>query len=313
MVFRKMVMNGARLPVELVGTLSSVLAAAALPTSRAGVQHVSFEKAAVSIGGVGIPDLEGAAKLSETGILRSLSLYSPDRSLNIETSLQATGVEVKLDGLGWKPYQSSPFLFDSISVKGRSENGAFSIGSMELRLFDGLIQGSAVLRNDTARSISGELVFERLNASRLGAALGLGQQFSGDAAGSVRFSASADSWPAIFSAINADGEFSVRRGNIQGFDLAEAVRRVSNAPVQGGATMFEQLTGKIRLTPMNYQFLGLVMDSGLMQSTGFVSVSKELNVSGKMDLQMQGSVNKTRVPVSISGPLRTPSVQAGRG
>jgi hypothetical protein len=105
----------------------------------------------------------------------------------------------------------------------------------------------------------------------------------------------------------------VRRGNIQGFDLAEAVRRVSNTPVQGGATMFEQLTGKIRLTPMNYQFLGLVMDSGLMQSTGFVSVSKELNVSGKMDLQMQGSVNKTRVPVSISGPLRTPSVQAGRG
>jgi len=313
MLFRKMVLNGARLPVELVGTLSSVLATAALPTSRVGVQYVSFEKAAVSIGGLGIPDLEGAARLSEAGELLSLSLYSLDRSLNIETRLRAPGVEVTLNGLGWKPYQSSPFLFDSISVKGRSESGAFSIGSMELRLFDGLIQGSAVLRNDAARSISGELVFERLNVSRLGAALGLGQQFSGDTAGNVRFSASADSWAAIFSAINADGEFSMRRGNIQGVDLAEAVRRVSNTPVQGGATMFEQLTGKIRLTPMNYQFLGLVMDSGLMQSTGFVSVSKELNVSGKMDLQMQGSVNKTRVPVSISGPLRTPSVQAGRG
>lgn len=91
---------------------------------------------------------------------------------------------------------------------------------MELRLFDGLIQGSAVLRNDAARSISGELVFERLNVSRLGAALGLGQQFSGDTAGNVRFSASADSGQPFFSAINADGEFSIRRGNIQGVDLA---------------------------------------------------------------------------------------------
>jgi hypothetical protein len=232
--------------------------------------------------------------------------------LKLELKPVAQGLDVSLDALGWSPSLNSLYLFDSASVQGRLEGGAFTISKMELRIFDGLLNGVAILRADKKPGVTGELVFERVNAARFGAALGLGQQFSGEATGKILYSSTSDSWATIFSAIEADGEFTMRRGAIRGIDLTEAVRRGSGTPVQGGETRFEQLSGRIRLMPTGYQFPGLILNSGLMQSTGTVEVSKDLKLSGKMELQMHGSVNQTRVPISISGSLKTPAVQSGR-
>jgi AsmA protein len=242
-------------------------------------------------------------------LLQFLKLRTPDQSLSFEVKPLAQGLEVTLEGFGWNPAQGSPFLFDSVNLNGTIENGAFTIRSMELRLFDGLIQGEAVLRGDKQPSISGEIVFERVNTSRLGNAMGFGEKFSGGISGKLRFSSTADSWATIFSAINAEGDVTVRRGSIRGIDLAEAVRRVSNMSVQGGATQFEQLSGSVNFTPTSYQFNGLVLDSGLMRSTGQIEVSKNLEIRGKMVLQMRGTANQTRVPVTIGGHLNAPELQ----
>jgi hypothetical protein len=139
--------------------------------------------------------------------------------------------------------------------------------------------------------------------------LGIGEQLAGETSGKLRFSSSAASWESIFSAINAEGDFSMRRGRINGIDLAEAVRRISDTTVQGGETVFEELTGKIRLTPTNYRFQRLVLSSGLMRSTGDIEINKDLDLSGKLELQMRGSVNQTRFPIAIGGTLKIPVVQ----
>lgn len=310
-IFRDVVLSGVTLPAEMIAGLPSVFSSAAKPASGAGVEHVRFEKTDVSFVGLGFSGMEGEVQLSAGGLFQSLSLRSADRSLSLEAKPVAQRLDVSLEGFAWRPVQNSPFLFDSANMKGSLENGVFTIRSMELRLFDGLIQGVAVLQANTKPSLSGEIVFERINAARLGDALGIGQQFIGETAGKLRFSMTDDSWHTIFGALNAEGTFAMHRGSVRGIDLAEAVRRVSRTPVQGGATVFEQLSGKIKLTPTNYQFSGLMLSSGLMQSTGFVDVSKDLKLSGKMELQMRGSVNQTRVPISIGGPLKMPVVQVG--
>ncbi len=311
-IYRDVVLSGLILPAELIAGLPSVFSAAANPSSSAGVEHIRFEKAEVMFSGLGFSGMEGEAKLSVNGLFLSLSLQSADRSISLEAKPVAQRLDVTLEGFGWHPTQGSPFLFDSVNLNGSLENGAFTIRSMELRLFDGLIKGVAVLQANTKPTISGEIVFERVNASRLGDALGIGQQFTGETAGKLRFSTTANTWATIFNAIDADGEFTMHRGSIRGIDLAEAVRRVSRTPVQGGATVFEQLSGKIKLTPTNYQFMGLILSSGLMQSSGSIEVSKDLKLNGKMELQMRGTVNQSRVPISISGPLKIPVVQVGR-
>ena len=310
--FRKAVLSGVTLPAEFISGLSGIFSSAARPTGLATVVRVYFEKSTISFGGLGIPEMDGEARLSKEGAFQLLSMRSRDRSMNLEAKPSVKGLDVSLEGFGWRPYQGSPFLFDSVNLKGGLENGAFTINTMELRLLDGLVQGAVILRNDQKPSINGDISFERLNATRLGDAFGIGQQFTGETAGKFRFLATADSWPQIFSAMNADGEFTIRRGSIRGIDLAEAVRRVSNGPIQGGATLFEQFSGKIKVTPSAYQFSGLVLNSGLMQSSGYVEVNKDFKINGKMELKMHGSVNQTRVPVSISGSLKSPTVQVGK-
>lgn len=309
--FREVVLNGVSLPAELIVGLPGVFVELSKPTARVRVDHIRFEKTEVSFGGLGFSGMEGEARRSADGLFQSLKLRDPDHSLSFEVKPLAQGLEVNLEGFGWHPSQGSPFLFDSVNLNGAIENGAFTIRRMELRLFNGLIQGFAVLRADKQPSMSGEVVFERVNASRLGNAVGVGEKFSGGISGKLKFSSTADSWATIFSAVIAEGDFTVRRGSIRGIDLAEAVRRVSNMSVQGGATLFEQLTGSVNFTPTSYQFNGLILDSGLMQSTGQIEVSKNLQIRGKMVLQMRGTANQTRVPVTISGPLDAPVLQVG--
>ena len=310
-IFREVVLSGVSLPAELIAGLPSVFVALSKPTSRVSVEHIRFEKTEVSFGGLGFSGMEGEAMRSGDGSFQSLKLRASDQSLSFEVKPLAQGLEVALEGFGWHPSQGSPFLFDSVNLNGTIENGAFTIRSMELRLFDGLIQGVAVLRADNQPSMTGEVLFERVNAARLGNAVGVGEKFTGGISGKLRFSSTADSWATIFSAIIAEGNFTVRRGSIRGIDLAEAVRRVSNMSVQGGATQFEQLSGSVNFTPTSYQFNGLILDSGLMRSTGQIEVRKNLVLSGKMVLQMRGTANQTRVPVTISGQLDAPELQVG--
>lgn len=312
-VFREAVLSGVILPAELIAGLPSIFLAMSMPEARIGIENIRFDKTDISFGGLGFSGMEGETGLSAEGALQSLALHSPDRSLNLLAKPLAQSLDVSIEGFGWRPSQTSPYLFDSVNVKGSLENGAFSITAMDLRLFDGLIQGAAILRADTKPSISGDVMFERISASRLGDAIGIGQQFAGETEGKMRFSSTAESWATIFSGIDAVGEFTMNRGSIRGIDLAEAVRRASGTPVQGGATLFEQFSGQIKLTPTSYQFSRLVLSSGLMQSTGQIEIDKELMVSGRMNLQMRGTVNQLRVPVFISGPLKTPEVQVGKG
>ena len=312
-IILEVVVSGANLSAERISGLSTIFLALAQPAAAVGVERMRFEKTELAVDGLGFSGLEGEGKLNTEGQFQSLSLRSSDRSLSLEATPSAQGLALTLTGLGWRPFQGSPFVFDSVNVTGILADRAFKISDLELRIFDGLVRGTAVLRADNKPSVFADIVFERINASRFGDALGVGQQFSGEAAGEVRLSTTADSWADLFSGIEAHGKFSVGRGSIRGIDLTEAVRRVSSAPVQGGATNFESLSGRIGLTPTIFRFTGLVLNSGLMQSTGFIEINKALNVSGRMELQMRGTVNQTRVPISISGPLGTPSVQAAKG
>ena len=86
---------------------------------------------------------------------------------------------------------------------------------------------------------------------------------------------------------------------------------MSRGPVQGGVTQFEQLSGTIKVTDSGYQISGISINSGLMQSSGSAEVSKDLKLKGRMELQMRGTANQMRVPVSLGGTLMVPEVRAG--
>jgi hypothetical protein len=312
-VFRQVTVSGVSLPVEVIAGLPAVLAALSNPSARFGAEHIGLEKVAITFSALGFSNLDGEARLSADGLLKSLSLSSVDHRLRLVVVPQTPGLDVVLEGgEGWRPVPGSVFFFDSANLNAFIDDGVLTIKDMVLRIFDGVVEGRAVLRANQTLNISGELSFKRISAARLGEAIGFGQQFSGETSGKIRFSTKGDTWESIFSAINAEGDFVMRRGSIGGIDLAEAARNAFRTPIQGGGTPFENLSGTVKLTPAGCQFSGLVLTSGLMQSTGALHVSNELIASGIMELKIRGTANQTRVPISISGPLKLPTVEAGR-
>jgi hypothetical protein len=311
-VFREAELSGVTLPAEALASLSGIFESAAKPSAKVAVQHVILEKTSMSLHGLGFSELNGEIKLAPDGRFQLISLHSVDRSVHLEAKPAAKGVDVDLEAFSWKPSQAAGFLVDSANVKGNLDGSELTLSKLEFRAFDGLVQGVAVLRSAPQPGMAGDISFERVNAKRFGEFLGIGPQFEGETAGKMSFSATASSWSALFSELTANGEFSMRRGSLGGIDLADAARRASTTPSQGGATRFEQMSGILSLTPSNYRFSNLLLTSGLMQSSGQMEVSRDLQIKGAMEVQMSGTVNKLRVPLLINGPLKAPLLQAGK-
>jgi hypothetical protein len=308
--FKRAVLSDLSLPLGAVIGLPGMFSSLAGPSSRVDVEQIRFEKATISFDGIVLKNVESEVLRDQGGRFESLLIRSADGSLSVVARPAGKALDLDVEAYAWQPFENARIVFGSASMKARLENGELAISGADLRVFDGVVKGSALIRSGEKPNIEGEIGFERVNAIRVFEALGAGKRLEGDIAGKVRFSARSDAWETLLASVDAEGEFSVQRGKVAGVDLVEAVRRVSGAPVQGGVTAFEQLTGRMKLEPDRSRFFGLVMSSGLMQSTGQVSISKAGNLNGRLELQMQGSVNQTRVPVSIAGTLASPSAQA---
>jgi hypothetical protein len=309
-IFREAELSEISLSAETMASLSRMLQSAARPSATAGVLHVSVVNAELSFSGLRIAGMSGDLELSGERRLEAASLRSADGKLSVQLRPTTSGVAVQLEGLGWRPAHESPYVFDSLDLKGEISGPDFVINSVESRIFDGLVRGTTVLRGSERPTMAGEISFERINVTRFGEALGIGRQFEGEARGKLKFSASADSWSVMLPALQATGDFTIQRGSLGGIDLPEAVRRVSAAPLTlGGRTRFEELSGVISLTPGAWRFSRLVLNAGLMHSSGQIEVSRDLQLRGRMDVQMRGRADHTAMPILISGPLKSPLTQ----
>jgi len=312
MVFREVELSGLELSAESITKLSHALKAAARQSARAGVVRVTLDKARIAFAGFGVDAMKGEFVLSaDQQTLQSASLHSLDRNLQVEAQPIAGGLAVQLEALGWRPAAQAPYVIDSLTVKGEVLGKAFVVDHLELRIFGGMVQGTAILRAENQAVASGGLAFKRIDVKRLGEALGIGGQFEGDASGRMNFSTTSANWDTILPALSADGEFALARGSLGGIDLPEAVRRASTTPsTLGGATRFEQLTGTFKVSANGVRFSRLALSAGLMQSTGDVEINRELQIRGRMDVQMRGRADHSAKSVAINGPLRAPQVQA---
>ena len=312
-VFRKASLRGMVFPASGVPALASIFETMNRPEAEGRVESLRFEQMGLQLAGIVFPGMEGRLQLSGDGRLLSVGYQTPDRSLKIKLVPAEKQTDVSLEGFAWRPLPDSPLLLDSVSMKGSLVDGVLSLQSLDMRLLEGVLEGTAVLQAGQTVSVVGDLSFARINGSRLEALFGKAAIFQGSISGRMHLAASAGDWAGILPAMQADGDFTVQRGALKGIDLIEAVRRgASGSAVQGGATNFEQLSGKFRLDAKQHVYSSLLMTSGLLHATGNLQTGSDQTVSGAMELQMRGTANQTRVPISVRGPLQAPLAQVGK-
>jgi hypothetical protein len=310
--FRRIVVNGTELEVERVAGLPAIFASLSGQGQTLKIGTILLRNTDILFNRMALRDMDAEIQRDPGGMMQALVAQSADRNLTLTAEPAAAGLDLAVEAFSWRIGEDSGVIADSLNLTGRLEKDLLMISALEVRIFDGLIKGNALVRAGGAMpNLTGTVSFERINPAKLGEAMGIGaRRLAGNIAGNLQFTANSETWPSIFSEIEGEGEFTVQRGNFQGIDLAEAARRVSDTPVQGGMTSFEQMSGRMRLALGRNQFYDLNIASGLMQSLGYVDVAREGRLSGRLELRMKGSANQARMPVMVSGTLASPTVQA---
>lgn len=312
LVFREVEAEGVELPAEGLGILPAVLAVFAQPSAVFAIEHISLARAEVSLHGLALSGLEGEIRLDRYGGFQALSLHSAERGFRLEARPAAKGFEIEMEGQNWHPSASASYVLDSLSLAGKLDGSALQFSSLDARLLGGTVRGEMLLAAGKQVSVSGQLVYERIDLKRLGSALGVDWLLEGGASGRLVFSGLADDWSGLPGALEGGGDVGVRQGVLGGIDLAEAVRRAASAPVRGGATRFEQMNGSLRLAQGAYRLSGMTLNSGLMHASGWFAVSRERQLSGALDVRLGSSASQLRMPLSIGGTLKVPEVSARR-
>lgn len=287
------------------------LGAAMRSDSPTVIDRVGFSRLGLSLLGIAINDLHGEILRADGG--GSLSLFNADRSLRLVVKGDGTNGAVDFEGYGWGTSADSLHRFDSILGQAEWNGRSLAIRKLDARIFDGAVRGALVLdRQGELPTMTGDLEVKSLSVARLMAALGYPSQFDGEMAGSIRFSSRISDWATVLRTVSGDGEFSVQRGMLGGMDLVEAVRRAGKAGGTGGATRYENLTGRILLSPQSVRLANLALESGALRANGGLDVARDGKLSGRLDVEIRGSATVLRAPVTLGATLRSPELKAGR-
>ncbi|GHU33108.1 hypothetical protein AGMMS50256_24420 [Betaproteobacteria bacterium] len=312
--FRKVVVSGTELQLERINQMPVIFAALSDPYRSPKIGAILLKSTDITFSGIVLKEADAEIQRNSSDRMQALVARTTDKSFTLTAEPTATGTNLTVEAFAWPTDAGSRFFSDSLNFKGRLEKDTLMISGLEIRIFDGLIKGDAIVQaGGVGPNLSGTVTFERINASKLVETLGIGKKLVGSIAGNMQFTMNSKTWPTILSSIYGEGEFSLQRGDLYGFDLAEVVRSGSRIPRQGGMTTFEQMSGRIRLTQEKAQFYDLSISLGLMQSTGHIDVAKDGRLAGNLDMRIKGSVNQIRIPVQVTGTLNASAVQVQSG
>jgi len=278
----------------------------------------TFDFSGIGIGGLSflaadntMEGFAGELRMKE-GMPEQLLLSNADASLKLELRPKGDRMMLVVRGTGWK----APFAgltFDHLDAEGELSAGSLDLQKIDARAYEGLFSGKVSIAWSGSAAIAGNLEVKRANLTKLLPVLNPDLAGEGELSGLIRLEAKAETLAAAADALRVQSSMEIRRGAIRGFDLVEAVRNPGRNPTRGGATRFEQLSADLRLDQGVFSVSNLRLHSGLLKAAGTVTIAKDEQIKGTVDVELKGSATQVRVPVSISGSLKEPQLMSGRG
>jgi len=277
------------------------------------VGTLTFSRLRLSVLGLDLAGLQGEFELADAASDGGFAFTSADRAFRLVLKGSGSGGVVgDFEGYGWQPVVDSAYRFDSIQGKLRWDGRQLTVSSLDARIFDAAIAGGLLFERNGQPTLSGDLGFKHMTLPRLAAALGYGVRFDGELSGTLKFTAAATSWDDVLQKATGEGEFAVQRAVAGGFDFVESIRRAGKGPVAGGTTRFEQLNGRLALSPTAMRLYDLTASSGLLRVAGETEVARGGNLTGRFDVEMRGSAASVRRQVTLGGSLKSPELKSAR-
>jgi uncharacterized protein involved in outer membrane biogenesis len=104
---------------------------------------------------------------------------------------------------------------------------------------------------------------------------------SGELNAKARFSMKARKASQLADNPNVEGDFSVNKGVLHGFDLASAAQPFKTKEVRGGQTEFDEFSGVFGIAGKDIRLSKLNITSGVLNANGDVDIAPSKNWAGR--------------------------------
>ena len=290
--------NGAALQ-QITAWMQKIAADPRYPVERIVLNQGKLEADGMQLSGIG-----GELSFNQGGRFAKAKLYAEGNKLALEINATAEdkmAVSVTLRGSALPLLPD--WIFDDLTARGELSGDELVITDLDGRIRGGMLLGDARIGWRSGWHTQGSLTAKTIATQNISRAL------SGDMDGTVRFQMQSASLSMLADAAVVDGNFVVKKGVINSFDIIETARRHSRENLPGGRTHFDELSGELSFANGAYNFRQLKMNTGMLSATGALGITKQ-QLSGRITADLTRFPGMGTVALQLNGTPDNPTLRA---
>jgi len=204
-----------------------------------------------------------------------------------------------------------PLIFDQIKSHVVVKPERLELSALEARLYGGKLSGTASVNRKNA-VLDAEIAASGVAMQSLVEALINEVLFTGTMESAAKFTMRLDAFERFPENLQLAANFHLRDGILTKVDLVQAASGPGNADAKGKVTRFDDLTGLLDVDASGYHFSRIKISSGSLNAKGNVDINPSLQLSGKLDAEVKGTVGLVSAPMIVSGTLDAPIVRVSK-
>jgi hypothetical protein len=263
------------------------------------VERITAKGVKLDVANLALPPLDVEAKLAPNGALQSVTLSGGEHKLLVTLQPQGgkTAIEMSADEFAL-PIGGDLNLVD-FSATGTVTAAGLVLRKVEGRALGGHVLGNARMTWSDGWTLDGELEARQMSPARFAPRI-----LSGDALqGKGVYSMKALVPDRLFMNARLEGNFTIQKGSISNVDM---MRMLQGGGSGGGTTVFTEMSGLVSADPERIAVRQLRIVAGLMNAAGQVEMDPEMNLSGRVAVELRAATVQARTSVTVSGTLQDP-------
>ncbi|MCF8178211.1 MAG: hypothetical protein K9J74_06855 [Sulfuritalea sp.] len=253
-----------------------------------GVTTVKLESTHFSV-----PAFGAKIGMDEGGTWTGIEIEYHDKNLKLKLVPQAEAVQFDIDATSFRIPFGSNLTLEDLIAKGSADRNGLSLSEFRGFIVGGFLSGDARLDWRANWSLAGALKAKQIDAGLLAPGVLSNARLTGAASYSMQAAESAK----LFTSPRLEGNLGIERGTLLGVDIP----RMLQGRGLRGDTRFVDLTAGFVHEQGVTKIRQLHMSDGALSASGTVDIDAEMQVSGKLAVDLKLDSDRRRATLAISG------------
>jgi hypothetical protein len=268
------------------------------------VEQINLENITLAIRDLQLESFDGKVTLTDAGALSSIELVSSNNALSVTISPQGSDNIIVLKATNWLLPFNQKIMFSALNAKGLASQTGVNFSQIEGEVFGGNLTGQAHVEWPASANpwqSSGAFRLSNANTEAVLNSFDSVIAMQGKLAMDAKFSGNAREASKLASNTITDANFDVRQGSIKGIQLTRGVLSPGKQSLAGDSTQFDKLTGNAKFNQNQYQFGKLVLTSPQFNANGFINISANQILTGRVNADLATQSRRLKANFGISG------------